>query len=353
MKRILVTGAGGSAAYNFIAALRSAEEKFYIVGTDVKQYHLPLSGADKCYVIPSVDDSSYLEKLNKLIRLEKIDIVHPQPDPEVLFLSKNREFVKTLLFLPAKRTIEICQNKISLLRFLSRKNIPVGEFYLIENQKTLANLMKKLLQTNKKIWLRAIRGAGSKGSIPITEETHAKFWIDYWSRMKGLGYGEFMITEFLPGKEYAFQSIWQNGRLITSQARERVEYVFGNLTLSGQTSSPSVARTVHREDINKICTDAIKCLDFRATGIFCVDLKENKNGVPCITEINAGRFFTTSNFFAQAGSNMPYYYIKMAFKERLPNLLQYNPIPENWYWVRMIDMGYKLIKENEWKSVTV
>ena len=171
--------------------------------------------------------------------------------------------------------------------------------------------------------------------------------ISSWIRLSAV------LQRFLPGKEFAFQSIWYNGKLVTSQARERVEYIFGNLTPSGQSSSPSVARTVHRADVNKTATSAILSVDPNATGVFCVDLKENKKGKPCVTEINAGRFFTTSNFFSCAGSNMPYYYIKMAFGEELPKLPKYNPIESNLYWVRMMDMGYKLVKNGEWNSVKI
>lgn len=349
MKRILVTGAGGSAASNFIDSLKISKEKYYIIGTDVNQYHLELSKVDKRYILPHVSNNIYLKKINELIKKEKIDFIHPQPDPEVLFLSRNRQKVDSLIYLPSKEAIELCQNKIQLIMFLQKNNIPVGESYIINSLKDLEIAMKKLKKNNQKIWIRAIKGAGSKASLPVNELDHAKWWLDYWIKMKGLHLDDFMATEFLPGKEFAFQSIWQNGELITSQARERIEYVFGNLTVSGQSSSPSVARTVHREDINKIATEAIKKVDPNASGVFCVDLKENKFGVPCIIEINAGRFFTTSNFFSHAGVNMPHYYIKLAFKEKLPLLKKYNSIPKDLYWIRLIDMGCKLIKNN-WSS---
>lgn len=350
MKRILVTGSGGAAARNFIESLRLSAEKYYITGTDTKPYHIELSDVDIRYLLPLASDKSYLNKLNKVIKKEKIDLVHPQPDPEVLFLSRNREKISAKLCLPSKKTIEICQNKIKLINLLKEHGVPVGESFFIKSEKDLKRHLNKLFKKHKKVWLRATRGAGSKASLPITNEYHGKFWIDYWSKMKNIGFGDFMVSEFLPGKEFAFQSIWKNGNIITSQARERVEYIFGNITPSGQTSSPSVARTVHRSDVNKIATNAILAVSPRATGIFCVDLKENKNKIPCVTEINAGRFFTTSNFFAKAGSNMPYHYIKLAFDEKLPKLHKYNAIPKNWYWIRMVDMGNTLIKNRRWRS---
>jgi len=353
VKRILVTGAGGSAAHNFIESLRISKENFYIIGTDAKKYHLEISDVDERVITPLVTDNNYLEKLNQIIVEKQIDFVHPQPDPEVLFLSRNREKVKAPLFLPGKETIEICQEKMKLIELLSSHNVPVPESYMINNQKDLNKYLNRILRKNEKAWLRSTTGAGSKASLPVKNFEHAKMWIGYWAKMKGSGYGKFMISEFLPGKEFAFQSIWKEGKLITSQARERMEYIFGNLTPSGQTSSPSVARTVHRADVNKVAASAIISVDPKATGVFCVDLKENKKGIPCITEINAGRFFTTSNFFAHAGSNMPYYYIKMAFGERLPKLPKYNAIKPDLYWVRMMDMGYKLVKNGHWNSVKI
>jgi len=350
MKKILVTGCGGAAAANFIASLRGADEEFFIIGTDSNKFHLELSDADVRYILPSALEPTYLEKLNEIIEKEKIDFVHPQPDPEVLFLSRNREHVKTLLFLPSKQTIEICHNKMDLVNKLRNKQIPTAESYVVENETNLSNQVDKLLENNEKVWLRAIRGAGARASLPIKNTIHGKIWIDYWNTMKGIGYGQFMISEFLPGKEFAFQSIWKDGKLLTSQARERVEYLFGFLTPSGQTSSPSIACTVHRDDVNDIATKAVLSLDEDATGVFCVDLKENKEGIPCVTEINAGRFFTTSNFFATAGSNMPLYYIKMAFGETLPELSQYNPIEKGLYWIRGMDMGFKLVKEEQLSS---
>ena len=130
-------------------------------------------------------------------------------------------------------------------------------------------------------------------------------------------------------------------------ARERLAYVFGNRMPSGQSSSPTIAKTVHNKQVNDTATAGIKALDPWANGIFCVDLKENKDGVPCITEINAGRFFTTSIFFSTAGCNMPYYYILSAFGEYLAPLPRYDALPMELYWVRQIDCGERLIKGGE------
>jgi carbamoyl-phosphate synthase large subunit len=161
---------------------------------------------------------------------------------------------------------------------------------------------------------------------------------------------DFMISEFLPGREFAFQSLWRDGSLVVSQTRERVEYLFGALVPSGQTSTPSVARTVQRPDVVAIASDAVRAIDGRANGVFCADLKGDAAGRPRVTEINAGRFFTTSNFFATAGLNMPYDYLRFARGEAVSERIE--PLEEGLYWVRMVDMGYRLVREGEWRSVS-
>jgi carbamoyl-phosphate synthase large subunit len=348
LKRILVTGCGGPASNNFIKSLRMSEEKIYIVGTDCNNKHIELSNADTKYLVPPVRDSSYINKINSIIEKEDIQFIHIQPDVEVAFISENREKINANVFLPNDLTIKTCQNKMELNKKLDTKKVPVPKSFFIDSLDSLKSGLKDLLNTYEKAWLRAIRGAGSRGSIPIKEPEHGEMWIDYWTKMKGLTWNDFMISEFLPGKEYAFQSLWKNGEIITSQARERLEYVFGNLTVSGQSSSPSVAKTVHDNRVNEIASKAILAVDDRATGIFCVDLKENVKGTPCVTEINAGRFFTTSNFFTEAGSNMPYYYIKMGFNEELPEFPKYNAVKKDLYWIRLIDCGHKMIGREDW-----
>jgi len=355
--RILVTGAGGAPGANFIDSLRLIKERqFYIVGADVNKFHLELnSQLDKKYIIPTVDSPDYIEILNKVIDKEKIQFVHCQPEQEVSFLSRNKDRLHANTLFPSPEILDITNNKDTLNKILKKEKISVPLAFHIKDKKSLELALARLLKDYPKAWLRATHGAGSRASLPVYNLKQAEGWIDYWRSFKGLSYSDFMLSEFLPGKEFAFQSIWYEGELITSMARERVEYLFGNLFPSGQSSSPSIAKTVHREDINELATKAILSVDRRATGIFCADIKENRKGVACLTEINAGRFFTTSNNFSHAGCNMPYYYILLGLglKKDLPKMKKYNAIPADWYWVRLMDMGYKLIKNNTWSSTQI
>ena len=181
MKRILVTGAGGSAAYNFIESLRHNpdNERFYIIGTDVSRYHIELANVDKRYIVPEVNDPYYLGKLNEIIKREEIDFLHCQPDVEVNFLSKNKDKIKTKTFLPNPKTVEICQNKMEFNKILKQNDIAVPDAYYISTKEDLEKSLEILFKTNEKVWLRAIHGAGSRAALPVKKFEHADIWIDY------------------------------------------------------------------------------------------------------------------------------------------------------------------------------
>jgi carbamoyl-phosphate synthase large subunit len=353
VRRILVTGAGGAAAANFVHSLRLAPEPFHVVGSDTSKYHLELAPVDARYLLPRAEDPDYLDQLNALVNQEEIELVHPQPEQEVRLLSHEGDRVQTRTFLPAAAAVALCQDKASFAARMADAGLPTPEFARAESEESLHEATRSILEDREQAWVRAVRGAGARASLPVTTPDQAVAWARYWVEKRGLSISDFMVSEFLPGREFAFQSVWRDGQIVTSAARERLEYVFGHLMPSGQSSSPSVARTVRRDDVNDLASRAVLAVDAHASGVFCVDLKEDQEGRPLVTEINAGRFFTTSNFLAEAGANMPHTYVRLAYGEDVDGLPPYDAVEEGLYWVRMVDMGYKLVREDEWSSKPV
>ncbi len=350
MKRILCTGAGGPAGINFIQSLRAAPERMAILGTEANNHFLHLAPTRKRYLVPRAIENDYIDRLNVIIRSEKIDFLHAQPDVEVEAVSENRERIKATTFLPSKATVRSCQDKLESAKIWKMKNVPVAKTVELRNDKDINKAFEIL---GKPIWIRARRGAGGKGSTPAENEETAVSWIHYW-RSRNVKW-DFIAQEHLPGRNIAFHSLWLNGELVTSMARERIEYIYPYLAPSGIMGTPAVQRTVHDGAVNKIATEAVLAIDSAFSGIASVDLKENSTGLPCVTEINPGRMFTTSYFFSFASkvirgdyyANIPYLYTRLAFKDTVPKMPKYNILPSDIYWIRHMDAPARLVQNGK------
>ena len=350
MKRILVTGAGGPAGINFVTSLKIAPEKTFIVGTEANKFFVQLAPVDKRYIVPDASKPTYIDKLNDILRKEKVEFVHAQPDIEVSTISENRERLEAKVFLPAKKTVRLCQDKLESAKIWDKKNVPVAKSFALQNEKDVDKAFKEL---GNPIWIRARHGAGGRGSTLAHNKETALSWIKYW-KSREMNW-QFFAQEYLPGRNIGFHTLWKNGELITSMARERIEYIYPDLAPSGVTGTPAVQRTIHDKTVNEVGTKAVVAIDSNFNGIACIDMKGNKEGIPCATEINAGRMFTTSFFFSYSSkilrkddlANIPYLYIKLAFGEKIPNIPKYNVLPENVYWIRHMDAPAKLVKDGK------
>jgi biotin carboxylase len=350
VKRILCTGAGGPAGINFVMSLRLAPERLFVVGTEANEHYLHLASTEKKYRVPRAIDPRYIDSLNEIIRKEKVEFLHAQPDVEVEAVSENRGKIRANVFLPSKAAVKACQDKLESARIWRRKNIPVARTIELNDE---GDVEKAFEQFGSPIWVRARRGAGGKGSTPADNKETALSWIRYWKARKVSW--DFIAQEHLPGRNIAFHSLWKDGELVVSMARERVEYIYPYLAPSGIMGTPSVQRTVHDEAVNKIGTEAVLAIDSSFNGIASVDLKENREGTPCVTEINPGRMFTTSYFFSFASSklrgdyatNIPYLYVRLAYKESIPELPKYDVLPSDVYWIRHMDAPARLVRDGK------
>lgn len=345
---VLLLSAGGPAGVNYLKALRLGGISS-VYGADSNPYHIPFCEkyTIQSFLIPKARETEYIEKINAIIERCDIDFVHAQSDIEVRALSDNREKIKAKTFLPPKRVIHKCQDKFETALLWSNTWEDVLGHVITITNKHVKEYLKELIDWHGTVWIRAITGAGGRCSTPCNSVEMGVAWLNYWWARNQ--YTTFIIQKNLSGRNIAWQSIWYNGDLITSQARERVEYIYPNLAPSGVTGTPAVQRTINEDKINEAAIKAVHRITYKPHGIFSVDLKENEKGEPIPTEINAGRFFTTSYFFAYAGqmfdlegTNMPLIYTKIGCGEEMYFDRTVNVLPEDLYWIRHIDCGHKI-----------
>lgn len=345
MKKILLTGCGGAPTLSFVRSLRDADpkgQKYYLVGTDSNKYSVHRSECDKNYLCPPAKDKKYISYLLEILKKEKIDFMHTQPEIEVYTVGKHRSKILDTgckLFMPKQKTIAILRDKFKSYEVWSKKKITVPRNILIDDKKDLKNAFKEL---GNSIWIRETIGAAGKGSLSNPSYDLAKAWIDY----RG-GWGKTVAAQRLTDQTTTWQSIWQDGTLVAGQGRKRLYWEMSNRTQSGVTGITGTGTIVNNKDLAKLAIKCIKAVDNKPHGIFSVDFTYDKNGVPNPTEINIGKFFTTHHFITRAGCNMPEMMVLLAFNEYQGKYNQINPCQEGFHWIRGMDTQPTLVSEKE------
>jgi hypothetical protein len=330
LKRILITSAGGSPATNFVRSLRKAPEKFCLIGVDCNKYSLQRAETDEKYLIPKANEPDYIKILNEIIKETNAEFIHTQNDSEIKYISKFRDQLKINKFIPSKDTISICINKFESQKKWVAAGIKQPKAMSIENTDHLKQAFETL---GKRIWIRNVTGAAGRGSLLVDKFDMAKSWIDFHN-----GWGEFVAAEYLSPQSITWQSIWKEGELIVAQGRKRLYWEFADRAASGITGITGTGVTVDDSRIDEIAKKTIYAIDKKPHGIFSVDLTYDCNGIPNPTEINIARFFTTHYFFTEAGLNMPYIYVKLAYGEDYPKpIRKINPLKSDLAWVRGMD----------------
>ncbi len=329
MKRILITGAGGTPSTNFVRSLRESGEDFYLIGIDCNEYFLQRAETDEKHLIPNADDPYYLQILRTIIQETHAELIYSQPDQEIFQISKHRANLGIRTFLPKHQTIEICQNKFESFRCWELAGLKVPKTILIRDG---SDLKYAFDQFKKPIWLRAITSpGGGKGSFRAENVDIARTWIEFCE-----GWGKFTAAQCLEINSVTWTSLWSHGKLIVAQGRKRLYWEFGDRVPSGVTGLTGTGITVADSIVDELALHAIHAIDKQPHGIFAVDFTYDSDGIPNPTEINIGRFFTTHLFFTRAGLNMPHIFVKLAFDEKVP-MQKVNPLPTGLAWIRGMD----------------
>ncbi|MDV3244187.1 MAG: hypothetical protein LYZ66_03280 [Nitrososphaerales archaeon] len=353
---VLVTGAGGVAGVNFVRALHASEKGYRVVGTDYSKYYIEFPELAARYLTPKHDSADFVRKVASFAKREKVSFIHPQPSGEALVLSENRRELPAPVFLPIAKVMKAGQDKLESQRLLDAASVPVAR---TSAPTSVADLDEAFEQFSPPVWVRARHGAGGRLSLECSSREEARHWVGLW-KAKGVPVSEFIFQELLPGRNIAWDSIWRDGRLVTSYCRERLEYPFKHISPSGITGTPSVARTLHDKRVSTTAERAVKALTKVPDGAFSVDIKEDAKGRPCVTEVDSGKFHTTMplwGYVAFKHMGLPWYsnladlYVRLGMGEEPPaDAPRHDLLPAGYYMIRNMDSGVLLWREDGWKE---
>lgn len=344
---ILFTGIGGPTPLGLAKSVKKAFPDFRCVGVDCSPWAANLYHSDvfdSTHRVVTGNAHNYWNVITRIIEKESIDFAFVVPETEVLVWSKrqNTASLPCQTLLPDFEMASFCFNKLEVAAFLH----PLGlaPKTIAFNPQSSVNKCTNLVPYP--FWIRVKSGAGALGALKICNNKDLDTWLSLHNYRN-----DFIISEFLPGRNYACKLLFVEGKLLQHASAERIDYLLAASAPSGISGMCSRGRLLNRQDLVERSVTALKKISnkFKATlnGIFTVDFKGNSDASPLITEINI-RHVSFNHAFTLAGVNFAETTLNhfLGNKTLSPN----NIFKEEFFFIRGVDAPLRLIPPDSLKS---
>jgi carbamoyl-phosphate synthase large subunit len=314
---ILISGVGGPTPRSIVYALKKSiyGEEINFFGTDNNPLSMGLYQKDlfsKTFLIPHCTSDTYWEEIEIIVAKEKIDLAIVQPELEVLEWSKRRvnNTLPCACLLPEMDIVELLIDKSKITDLLKNLGVVPKSYTFPNKDQDLSPVFEAL---GEDFWVRSTKGTSGLGSLRVTSRNSLANWMFMNKEV-----GEFIASTYLPGRNLACKLFFWEGKLIRSAVAERVNYIMAKISPSGVTGNTSFGRLINEPEIVTISILAMetifKHVNSVPNGFFTIDLKEDENGIPFITEINV-RHVAFTQCFAACGANFMEDYLRIYMKD--------------------------------------
>lgn len=321
----MITGAGAPGAPGVIKSLKNnGERDIRVIGADASGETVGFLLADAGHRIPMANSPDFIVKLLKIAQDEKADVILPLVTRELEILSLNKKKFQdegVIVSVSDSLPLAIANDKGKLLTYMKDKGFPVPLFSIVKSKKEFTKAVKELGYPEKPVCFKPVQSNGSRGfriidaqinrykllfemkptSAYITLDEIALIF-DEWESFPNL-----IVMEYLPGIEYSVDLLVDHGRPVYTIPRRR-DAINAGISIKGE--------VVKEPDVIHYCNEIVQSLGLH--GNIGIQVKRAQNGVPLILEINP-RIQGTVVHCTGAGVNLPYYAVKLALNEEIPN----------------------------------
>lgn len=332
MTTVLVTSAGSSPGLDITRCLRAGEE-CRIIGADADEWGRRSASrlCDEVVSLPAVvsGNEEYAEAI--FAAASEVDFVFYSLDVEIQALVNYGRYPETAHALPPLGVARVVLDKA-----LTVESSPhPDDFPRTYPIPGVASLGESIGTGEEEMWLRPASGTSGRASTVIEGAEEARFWIEYWSN-RGLE-TTWMLQEYLPGRNFNWTGLFLDGERVAWASMERLEYFMAGVAPSGVTGQVKLARTVAESSVSEISERVVRSLDPAPTGLYSVDLREDRHGQPRVTEVNprpAGRPW----LYAGAGVNLPLAAVRALRGESIGDAIDASGYRTGIHLYRQLDM---------------
>ncbi|MDD5544018.1 MAG: ATP-grasp domain-containing protein [Acidobacteriia bacterium] len=304
--RILISGAG-PATFGILKGLRYSGEAFQCSIVEVQPWAAGNYVVDRFFVIPPVgkDPQEYVNRILRISRREKIDLVIPTVSEELLPLAERRhEFeeqgIRVMVSNPA--AIAVTVDKWKTYQFCQAEGIRCPRTGLVQGKDSVGAFARRM---GFPISLKPRWGRGSAGFHVVRDMKVLKTLNPVHSTI---------MQEYIGGMEYSTDVLMQDGIPVLAVPRER---------LRTESGISVIGKTVRLPKVSKFAINICEALGLE--GVANVQIKLDRGG-PTLIEVNP-RFAGTTILSVAAGVNFPYLAVKNFLRgERfVPSELRFRP----------------------------
>lgn len=239
--------------------------------------------ADQGHLVPPIEADEYIPALLEIARQEKIDLLIPTLDTELLKLARARDQFHQIgcgVLISSPNIIELCGDKISTYEFLIRSGIPTPATWPAPDALSWSHFQFPY-------FLKPRSGSASKENFVLRNEDDLRSLVPYLN--------DSIIQEFIPGVEYTLDAYTDlTGHLKCIVPRRRLEVRGGEVTRS---------LTVKDQLIINTGKKVIQALG-ECRGMITIQLIMTSDRRPMVIEINP-RFGGGVPLAIRAGADFP------------------------------------------------
>lgn len=267
--------------------------KSNLIGVDMDELAPALKFVDRCYKAPRILSEEFIPTIIEICKKEKISLIIPTLDTELLKYSKNKELIEkesgAKVMVCDEEAISIMRNKVKTYNFLKEKNFEVPKL-ITDNEINTKDYKFPL-------FIKPLDGSSSINNFKVNNEKELEFFKEYIPNP--------MIQEFANGEEYCVDVFSDfEGRVITVVPKLRVAHRGGEITK---------AKVIKDREIIELGKRLVEVL--KPIGEVNFDCIKNENKIN-ILEIN-GRFAGGAPISFKAGANSPKKLYQLLLGERL------------------------------------
>jgi len=257
-----------------------------VITTDMNNLAPAIYESDNFYLVPRIDDPTYIDKLIDICKKEKIDCLFALIDPELSLISKNKEKFLEIGVTPLVSNytaVELAFDKYEMFKYLSANGFKTAKTYIDKNEfyRDLENG-----SINFPVFVKPYRGSASININKVNSKDEIDVLFDT--------YDDLIIQEFMNGQEIGVD-------VYIDPISKKVVSIFTKEKIKMRAGETDKARSFKDEKLFNLITKVVEQIGYE----YMIDMDIfDINGEYYISEINP-RFGGGYPHAYECGVNFP------------------------------------------------